>query len=132
MPKKIFPSYMGNSIPLKMKLVAKFVPYDVLLCYNREIYTARSDDSNMAISTISSYEKLDYNKPCVRGLYSFGSTSTTVLCSGQILQSVFRVRKNDKVDIFDYLCWEFARVVEYCVHSVFWISLIGVYRSKIT
>ena len=27
--------------------------------------------SNMAISTVSSYEKLDYNKQCVRALYSF-------------------------------------------------------------
>ena len=111
-----------------MKFMAKFVPYDVLLCYNREIYTARSDNNNMAISTVSFCEKLDYNKPCVRALYSFGSTSTTV----RILRSVFRARKNDKVDIFDYLCWEFAGVVEYCVHIVFWISLICVYRSKIT
>ena len=47
------------------------MPYDVLLCYNREIYTARSDDNNMAISTVSRYEKLDYNKQCVRALYSF-------------------------------------------------------------
>ena len=45
--------------------MAKFVPYDVLLCYNREIYTARSDDNNMAISTVSSYNQ------CVRALYSF-------------------------------------------------------------
>jgi hypothetical protein len=54
---------MDNSIPLKMKFMAKFVPYDVLLCYNRKIYTVRSDDNNMAISTVSSYKKLDYNKP---------------------------------------------------------------------
>ena len=48
-----------------MKFMAKFVPYKVLLCYNHKIYTARSDDNNMAVSTVSIYEKLDYNKPCV-------------------------------------------------------------------
>ena len=52
-----------------MKFTAKFVPYDILLCYNRKICTARSDDNNMATSTVSSYEKLDYNRSCVRAIY---------------------------------------------------------------
>ena len=67
--KKIFHSYMDNARPLKMKFTAKFVPYDVLLGYNRKICTARSDDNNMATSTVSSYEKLDYNRSCVRAIY---------------------------------------------------------------
>ena len=75
-----------------MKFMSKFVVYDVLLCYNREIYTARSDDNNMAISTVSSYEKQYYIRPCVRALYSFRSTSTTVLCSRQFPQSVFKAK----------------------------------------
>ena len=62
---------MDNLKPLKMKFMAKFVPYDVLLCYNREIYTARGDDNNMAMSTVSSCEKLDNVRPCVGAQYSF-------------------------------------------------------------
>ena len=118
---------MDNLKPLKMKFMAKSVPYDVLLCYNREIYTARGDDNNMAISTVSSYKQLDYVRPCVGALYSFRWTSTTVLCSRQFLQGVFKAEK-EEVDIF------VLRVVIYCVHRVYFelISLICVYRSKIT
>ena len=93
-----------------MKFTAKFVPYDVLLCYNRKICTARSDDNNMAISTVSSYEKLDYNRPCVRAIYPFRSTSTTVLCSGQFVWSVYKANKPDKVDKF-LLCCELKNTV---------------------
>ena len=54
-----------------MIFMVKFVPYDVLLCYNREIYTARSDDNNMGTSTVSSYETLDHKRPCFRALHPF-------------------------------------------------------------
>ena len=67
--KKIIHLYMDNSRLLKMKFTAKFMPYNILLCYNRKICTARSDDSNIATSTVSSYKKLDYNRPCVRAIY---------------------------------------------------------------
>ena len=113
--KKIFHSYMDNSKPLKMKFTAKFVPYDVLLCYNHKIFTARSDDNSMAISTVSSYEKLDYNRPCVQAIYRFRSASTTVLCSGQFVWSVYKANKPDKVDMFLLCCG----VKKYCVHHVF-------------
>ena len=66
-----FHSYVDNLKPLKMKFMAKFVPYDVLLCYNREIYITRGDDNNMAMSTVSSYKKLDNVRPCVGAQYSF-------------------------------------------------------------
>ena len=71
---------MDSLKALKMKFMAKFVSYDVLLCYNIEIHTARGDGNNMAISTVSSYEKLDYVRPCVGAQYSF-QMPKKLLCS---------------------------------------------------
>ena len=58
-----------------------------------------SDANNSQPLKMTSVAKFDYNRPCFRALHPFRSSSTAVLCSRQFLQSVFRARKSDKVDI---------------------------------
>ena len=47
------------------------VSFDVLLGFDRKMYVVRSDDNKMAMSTVSSYEKIDYNRSLVLTAFPF-------------------------------------------------------------
>ena len=61
-------SKMNNSEPLEIILIHICMSFDVLL---GKMYVVRSDDNNMAMSTVSSYGETDYNRQFVLTAFPF-------------------------------------------------------------
>ena len=78
--KRLFDSKANNSEPLENMLIDICMSFDVLLGFYRKMYVVRSDDNKMAISTVSSYEEIDYNRSLAAFLdrISFPISSATL------------------------------------------------------
>ena len=68
---RLFDSKVNNSGPLENMLIDICMSFDVLLGFYHKMYVVRSDDNNMAMSTVSSYEETDYNRSLVLTAFPF-------------------------------------------------------------
>ena len=69
--KRLFDSKANNSEPLQNMLIDICMSFDVLLGFYRKMYVVRNDDNKMAMSTVSSYEEIDYNRSLVLTAFPF-------------------------------------------------------------
>ena len=69
--KRLFDSKANNSGPLENMLIDICMSFDVLLGFYHKMYVVRSDDNKMAMSTVSSYEEIDYNRSLVLTAFPF-------------------------------------------------------------
>ena len=93
----------NNSKRLEIMLMDICMSFDILLGFYCKMYVVRSDDNNMAMSTVSSYGETDYNRS-----FDFLSKCQRIVVF-RIALKKFRLKKEKRFLFMDFpkkkICW---------------------------